>query len=178
MPRSSRPKPLPDEAALYDYAVKALGRRMRSVAELKRMLRQRSTGDAAAAQIERVVQRLKEQRYLNDAQYAQSFVSYRKENQKFGRIRVISELKARGVHGEVIEHAIAAGFEGADDEQAARDYLARKRVQKPKDDKAAARIFRMLLRAGHSKRAALRVLNHWNVDDEMIAALETEETPE
>jgi len=174
MPRS-RPRPLPDEAALYDYAIKALGRRMRSVAELKRLLRQRTTGEDGAAQIERVVQKLKDQRYLNDTQYAQSFVSYRKENQKFGRTRVISELKQRGVHGEVIDRAVAAGFAETDELQAARDYLARKRIQKPKDDKSAARIFRMLLRAGHSKRIALRVLNQWQVDDEVISALETEE---
>jgi len=30
-----------DENALYDYAVKALGRRMRTVAELKRLMRSR-----------------------------------------------------------------------------------------------------------------------------------------
>ena len=39
-----RPKrTLNDESSLYDYAVAALGRRMRSVAELKRLLRNRKT---------------------------------------------------------------------------------------------------------------------------------------
>ena len=36
-----RPKKLFTEAELYDYAIGALGRRMRSVAELKRLLRNR-----------------------------------------------------------------------------------------------------------------------------------------
>ncbi len=40
-----RPKKLTDESALYDYAVEALGRRMRSVAELKRLLRRRVDPD-------------------------------------------------------------------------------------------------------------------------------------
>ena len=37
-----RPKKVYTEAELYEYAVGALGRRMRTVAELKRLLRQRS----------------------------------------------------------------------------------------------------------------------------------------
>ncbi len=175
MPRGSRPRKLADEAALYDYAVKALGRRMRSVAELKRLLRQRAGGDDAPRLIERVVAHLKERKYLNDSAYAAAYTSYRKENQKFGRLRVISDLKARGVHGEVIAQAIAAGFEGTDEEQAARGFLQRKRIRKPADDRGAARIFRTLLRAGYSKRVALRVLNQWNVDEEVLSALETEE---
>ena len=150
---------------------------MRSVAELKRLMRQRAGSDDAAAQIERVITRLKEQKYLNDSFYASSYTSMRRENQKFGRARVISELKARGVHGEVIDRAISASFDGTDEVQSARDFLARKRIKKPADDRAAARIFRMLLRAGHSKRAAMRVLNQWDVDAEVISALESEEEP-
>ena len=64
-----------DEASLYEYAIGALGRRMRSVAELKRLLRQRMPADKNNAEgsenneatVEAVIQRLKEQRYLNDS---------------------------------------------------------------------------------------------------------------
>ena len=42
MPFRARKKSEPlDEAALYEYAVKSLGRQMRSVAELKRLMRDR-----------------------------------------------------------------------------------------------------------------------------------------
>ncbi len=175
MSRRSAPRKLTDEAALYDYAVKALGRRMRAVAELKRLLRQRAGGDEPEKLIDAVITRLKDQKYLNDSAYAAAYTQYRRDNQKFGRMRIISDLKARGVHGDVINTAISAGFEGTDEETAARAYLARKRIQKPADDRAAARVFRTLLRAGYSKRVALRVLNKWNVDEEVLTALETEE---
>jgi len=41
----ARPKKVYTEAELYEYAVGALGRRMRTVAELKRLLRQKVEAD-------------------------------------------------------------------------------------------------------------------------------------
>src|ERR1700739_2841813 len=97
-----QPTPL-DEAALYDYAVKALGRRMRTVAELKRLMRSRvESGERGEAKIERVIARLKEQRYLSDTGYASSYARMRQENQSFGRRRVQQDLVQKGVHAEVI----------------------------------------------------------------------------
>ena len=91
-------KKITEEPALYEYAVGALGRRMRSVAELKRLLRQRvEPGTAGESLVEAVVARLKEQKYLNDAQYASAYSSYRRDNEKFGRLRVISDLKSREI---------------------------------------------------------------------------------
>ncbi len=61
-----KPEPL-EEAALYDYAVKALGRRMRTVAELKRLMRSRvEEGDSGEVKMLAVVARLHEHRYLDD----------------------------------------------------------------------------------------------------------------
>jgi len=167
-----------DEAALYEYAIGALGRKMRTVAELKRLMRQRvgkqSDGNDL---VERVVARLKEQKYLNDSQYAAAYSAYRKENEKFGRLRVITELKAKGVHGEVIEKSVAAAYAGTNEEQLARDFLRRKRLKKPASQKEAARIFRMLARAGFGTRTAVAILRRWEVDDELLTALEAEESP-
>lgn len=163
-----------DEAGLYEYAVKALASRMRSVAEIKRLLRPRASGDNPEAAIDAVVARLKQQRYLNDQAYAATYSSYRKDNQKFGKRRVITELKVRGVHADVIDEAVNAAYADTDDEQQARAFLARKRIARPKEPRDAARIFRMLLRAGFGKRSIVQILKHWEVDDETLTALETE----
>jgi regulatory protein len=173
--RGSRPRKLQDEAALYDYAIRALGSRMHSVAELKRLMRRRADGDDAAANIERVVARLKEQNYLNDSTFASSFTRYRKENEKFGKRRVVNELRSRGVHSEVIADAVTASYDDNDEEQLARAYLHRKRLTKPTDQKQSARIFRRLMQAGFSSRTIVRILNKWDVDVETITALEEEE---
>jgi len=164
-----------DQAALYEYAVGALARKMRSVAELKRLLRQRlPEGDKSEALVEAVIARLKEQRYLNDSAYAAAYSSYRRENEKFGRLRVVTDLKARGVHADVITRAVAAAYAGADEEKLAREYLRRKRVTKPATAKDAARIFRSLMRAGYASRTIIRILKQWDVEDEVLTALESE----
>ena len=171
---SFRRKKSYDEASLYDYAIGALGRRMRSVAELKRLLRQRVGGDQGEVLVEAVIAKLKDQRYLNDSQYAASYCSYRRENEKFGRLRVISELKTRGVHPEVIEKAVSAAYSDLNEETLAREFLRRKRMQKPATAKDAARIFRALARAGFSLRSCNAILKKWDVEDEVLSALETE----
>jgi len=164
-----------DLDSLYEYAVGALARKMRSVAELKRLLRQRlPEGDEGEAMVEAVITRLKDQRYLNDSAYAAAYSSYRRENEKFGRLRVVTDLKARGVHADVITKAVAAAYAGADEEKLARDYLRRKRIKKPATAKDAARIFRALMRVGYTSRTIIRILKQWDVDDEVLMALESE----
>ena len=165
------------EAMLYDYAVGALARKMRTVAELKRLLRSKATTtENSEAMIEAVIRKLKDQKYLNDSQYAAAYSRNRKENEKFGKRRVITDLKAKGVHGEVIEAAVASTYEDSNEEQLARQFVERKRVKKPATQKEAARIFRMLLRAGFSSGTIYKVLKKWDVEDDLLNVLETETT--
>ena len=165
------------EDELYEYAVGALARRMRTVAELKRLMRVRieePESEYGETLVELVIRRLKDQGYLNDSQYAASFSSMRRDNQKMGRMRVITELKTRGVHATVIEKAVEAAYEGVSEEKQAREYLRKKRLEKPKDQKHAARIFRQLARAGFGTKTIFTILKKWDVDDETLGALESE----
>jgi regulatory protein len=165
-----RAKEIVDENALYDYAVGALGRRMRTVAELKRLMRQRVPKDERGhLLVEMVILRLKDQKYLNDTNYAAAYSSFRRDNEKFGKRRVITDLKVKGVHADVIEKV----------EELARAFLKRKRLKQPGNDKETARIFRALMRAGFGMGVAIKVLKNWNVEDEILTALqeEAEEPP-
>ena len=98
----------------------------------------------------------------------------RRDNQKVGRRRVITELKTRGVHGSVIDKAVEAAYDGVSDEKQAREYLRKKRMAKPKDRKEAARIFRQLMRAGFASKTIFAILKKWDVEDEVLSALEEE----
>src|SRR2546429_6626310 len=135
----TRPRKTDSEDELYQYAVGALARRMRSVAELKRLLRQRVEAETEYGQtlMELVIRKLKDQGYLNDAKYAAAYSSFRRDNEKFGRMRVATDLKVKGIHSEVLEQAIDSTFAEVDDEKQAREYLRRKRLQKPADKKQA-----------------------------------------
>ncbi len=161
---------LETENELYEYAVGALGRRMRSVAELKRLLRQRVDVQTEIGQtlIELVIRRLKDQGYLNDAKYAVAYSAFRRDNEKYGRRRVTTDLKAKGVHGEVLDKAVDSVFAEVDDEKQAREYLRRKRLKKPKTQKEAARVFRQLMRAGFGAKTIFTILRKWDVQEEVL----------
>ncbi|HEY6970781.1 MAG TPA: RecX family transcriptional regulator [Candidatus Angelobacter sp.] len=174
-----RSKPTLDEAALYDYAIGALSRRMRTVAELKRLLRNRVARDEAGEiLVEMIILRLKEQKYLNDSNYAATYSAFRRDNEKFGRRRVITDLKAKGVHADLIEKAVEQTYSGVDEEQQARAFLKRKRLKKPASDREAARIFRALMRAGFRSGVAIGILKHWDVYDELLTSLQDENPPD
>ena len=171
-----RPQKTDSEDVLYEYAVGALARRMRSVAELKRLLRPRVEADTEYGKtlMELVIRRLKDQGYLNDAKYAAAFSSFRRDNEKFGRRRVITDLKAKGVHGEVIDKAVDSVYDEVNEEKQARDYLHRKRLQKPESQKMGPRLSPVDARPGFGSRTIFAILKKWDVDDETLTALEGE----
>ena len=164
-----------DRESLYEYAVRALARQMRTVAEIKRLMRNRVRDqEHGELLVEMVVARLKEQKYLNDTSYAENYSRFRKENEKFGRLRVIQDLKIKGVHGDIIDSVVSAAYGDVNEEHQARAFLQRKRMVKPVGQKQAARVFRTLMRAGFSSGIIFRILKKWDVHDETIEALEEE----
>ena len=176
----AKPKRALTDVELYDYAVASLARKMRTVAELKRLLRLRAAPDEdGALAVEAVIAKLKEQKYLNDSRYATAYSQYRQSNEKFGRRRVIIDLKAKGVHSEVIQEAVDSAYQEINEEHLARQFLTRKRIKKPEGQRESARVFRMLLRAGFSSGAIFKILKRWNIDDEVLGTLmsEADESP-
>ena len=165
------------EDELYEYAVGALARRMRTVAELKRLLRAQvedAESEYGKTLVELIIRRLKDRGYLNDSQYAAYFSSLRRDNQKFGRLRVVTDLKAKGMHSDVIDKAVDAAFDGISEETQAREYLRKKRLVKPKTQKDAARVFRQLARGGFGTKTIFSILKKWDVDEETLTELESE----
>jgi regulatory protein len=163
-----------DEAALYEYAVRSLGRKMRTVAELKRLMRLRvEPAEAGEAKMDAVVARLKEQRYLNDTRYAADYTRMRQENERFGRRRVQQELIQRGVHGDIIGKTLDDAYSDLPEPELARRYIERKRLHKPTNDKETARIVRSMVRAGFSMGTIFALLKSWKVDEEALSAVES-----
>lgn len=164
-----------DDVELYDYAVASLARKMRTVAELKRLLRARAhPNEDGELAVEAVIAKLKEQKYLNDSRYAAAYSQYRQTNEKFGRRRVMTDLKAKGVHGDIVAQAVSAVYDEVNEEKLARQFLERKRIKKPGDQRGSARIFRMLIRAGFSSATIFKILKRWDIDDELLTAMEAE----
>ncbi|MHB1935121.1 MAG: regulatory protein RecX [Acidobacteriaceae bacterium] len=161
-----------DAAALYEYAVRSLGRKMRTVAELKRLMRTRvEPGESGEAKVEAVVIRLKEHRYLDDTRYAADYTRMRMDNDRFGRRRVQQDLIQRGVHERVIAKALDAAYSELPEADLARRYIERKRLRKPTNEKETARIVRSMVRAGFSIGTIFPLLKEWKVEESTLEAV-------
>jgi regulatory protein len=176
--RNQQPKkrePL-SEAALFEYALGALARRMRSVRDLRRlMLARAEPGDAGERAMEAVVLRLKELNYLSDTRFAADYTRLRKENEKFGRRRVQQDLMQKGIPQNLVASTLATAYDDVDELALAREYVARKRMKQPADQKETARAMNRLLRAGFSSNAIFKLLRAWGV---IVEETEVEEAPE
>ncbi|HTF65957.1 MAG TPA: regulatory protein RecX [Edaphobacter sp.] len=165
--RPKKKEPL-GETALLDYAVGALARKMRTVRDLKRLMRMRvEEGEAGEQMMDRVVARLKDLNYLSDTRFAADYTRLRKENEKFGRRRVQQDLVQKGIHKELVASTLATAYDDVDEVALAREYIARKRMKRPEGEdakKQAARVMGRLMRAGFSASAIFKVLREWNIE--------------
>src|SRR5271157_6563199 len=129
--KSSKPKSFLDASGLYNYAVKALGRQMRSEAELRRLMKTRVEPDERGnAAIAAALTRLREHGYLDDAAFAETYARLRQQNEKLGQRRVRQDLQQKGVHSDLIAETLDARYGQANEEALAREHLARKRLRK------------------------------------------------
>jgi regulatory protein len=159
-----RSQPL-DEAALYQYAIGALARQMRTVAELKRLMSRRvEAGEVGDSKMAAVVARLAEQHYLDDRAFASTYARLRQENQSFGKRRVQQELKRKGVQAELVASTVDTAYAQVSEQQLIRRYVARKRINKPQDDKQTASVVRRLVGAGFSFVVISALLKSWDLD--------------
>lgn len=171
--KSANPRPFLSAAGLFDYAVKALGRRMRSEAELRRLMKTRVAHDAHGdAAIAAVLVRLKDYGYLDDKSFAETYARLRQENEKLGVRRVKQDLQQKGVHSDLIAETLEARYGNTNEEALARAHLERKRIRKPENEKETARVMRRLVAAGFSTGVIYKILRQWNVPDEALAALD------
>ena len=113
-----------DEDGLFEYAVKSLASRMRTVRDLKRLMRLRvEVGEPGERIIDAVVIRLKQLRYLDDTRFAAEYTRLRQENEKFGRRRVQQGLIQRGVHPDIITPTLSTAYDDLDAVRLTRGFL-------------------------------------------------------
>ena len=106
----------------YQRALGRLARRDHSVAELRRGLvaRGHDTGEVEAA-----LERLRRERYLDDASFAERFARSRLAHQGHGRALIRQGLRQRGVARSETEAGLASALNEVD-ERSVLDALARR----------------------------------------------------
>jgi regulatory protein len=144
MPRSPAATPPP---TAYQRALRRLARRDHSVAELRRALLER---DHEPGEVEAALERLRRERYLDDAGFAERFARSRMEHQGLGRLRIRQGLRQRGVDRGATDAGIAGALREVD-EREVLDGLARRYWRQHAGVEPALRLPRLwafLLRRG------------------------------
>jgi regulatory protein len=171
--KPGKPRAFLNEDGLFNYATLALGRQMRTEADLKRLMMKRvEPGERGEAVIAAVVARLHEYGYLDDAAFAETYARLRQENEKLGQRRVRQDLQQKGVNKELIAETLEARYGQTNEEALARQHLERKRIRKPKNEKETARVMRRLVTAGFSTGVIYKILRQWDVPEDSLAALD------
>ncbi len=160
----SKPRQLSSEEQVYEYAVRALMRRAHSVYEMRQALERNAEDKTHVA---RVLARLKDKGYLDDAKYARQFARTRASGRTQGRFRIAQELRRRGVPDRHIEPALDEVFAETDERGLLRKRIERKlrTLRGPLDVRKRASLFASLLRAGFSADAIRRELRLLTRDD-------------
>jgi len=168
-----RPRQLDSEPALYDAAIKILMRRAHSVHEMKKALIRRTVDEDL---IQKVIARLKQNGYIDDARYAKQFARQRTEGRKQGKFRISRDLRARGVPDRHIEAALEEAAQNTDEAAVVRQRIQRKlRASRGEiDDRKLASLYRSLLRSGFSADVIRRQLKSLTREDVPEVEAETE----
>jgi regulatory protein len=160
------------EAGLFEYAVGTLARRMRTVRDLRRLMKPRAEeGEAGERAMDAVILRLKELNYLSDTRFAEDYTRVRKEHEKFGRRKVQQGLMMKGVEKDLVASTLETAYEDVDEVALARQYVARKRMKQPNAQKETLRVMNRLMRAGFSSNAIFKLLRTWEVPEEALVAM-------
>ena len=136
----------PDHLTPLAYAYRLIARRVCSERELQAKLEARGFTAGAVA---RVVSRLKDQRYVDDAWLARSLASRLREK-GYGGVRVRAKLVQRGIAPALVEEVVRESAPESHELETARRLLARRFPQGLGERRQAGRAFRFLVTRGFS----------------------------
>lgn len=160
---------------LFEYAVKCLGARAYSTGDLRSKLAMRA---AHPPDVEAAIARLKDIGYLNDQRFAENFALARVESDGFGRMRVLSDLRARRVSGRIAEQAVEQALDGRSEAELIDAWIERRMPsiaagEHIDDERKLASAYRRLRRAGFTSGAIVAALKRVSARPDLI-----EEEPE
>jgi regulatory protein len=154
-------------ASVYESALKILALRARSIAELRRKLLQKGNDPA---KVDAVIAQLRDQRLLDDADYAREFARAKIVGAGASRRRILMELARKGVSRTIAEKAVEElpESEGVDPSSAIRRVAEKKwkSLAKLGDVPARRRLYAFLARRGFNPDEIRDVMTALGKDDD------------
>ena len=154
--RTRGAQPIDSIDAAFTSALRYLGYRARSAAEVKNYLRQRGAADTV---LDAAIKKLRGFNFINDESFARNWALSRAQSQGYGPRKIEQELRTKGVVDAVIGKVVKEIFDQEDEEKRARKILEKKFsdeiLQEPR---ALRRAVAFLQRRGYSSRVIFTLL--------------------
>ncbi|MGE9212868.1 recombination regulator RecX [Exiguobacterium aurantiacum] len=156
-----------EEQKAYKAAVNYLSYRMRAVSEVRDYLVKKEIDEAA---IKRVIERLIEQRYLNDAEFAKAYTQTKFNTSPSGPIKIKRELTQLRIDADIIEEVIGA-ISHEDQLEKAGKFVNRKQMETNRRSatEVQQRIQQTLMQRGFTfDIISEAILTFWENEDEDV----------
>lgn len=131
-----------------DVALQYLTMRARTVREMERYLDDKQYGEY---EIQQVIERLQELNYLNDAAYAENFISSRLNTKPVSRRKLEEQLRQHEIESDIIDEALLAVTDEVEQNNA--NAVAEKYASQMEDlpmEERCMRVQRRLVSRGYS----------------------------
>jgi len=151
----------------FDSALRILGLRDHSEAELRRKLKEKGYEDG----VEEAVARLKELSYLDDERFARQFASSSVRNGRGYGARLRLELARRGVAAGIVSEVLAELAEEVSESELLKGLMERRFAgfdPETADEKERRRVVGYLQRKGFSLSAILKQLKSKDLNADQI----------
>ena len=144
-------------------ALRYLGYRSRSEAEVRRYLGRRG---CAPGPIDSVTEKLRSLKYLNDETFARSWALLRAQDRGYGPKRIEQELRAKGIGPSLIQDALRETFDEVDETAQARRLLTKHfKGGDFTEPRTLRRAVAFLQRRGYSSKVVFNLLRYSLEDD-------------
>lgn len=132
----------------FNSALNSLDYRDHSTREIRQKLARKFDSQY----VDEAVEKLTELDLINDDRYARLYARELFEHKKFGKMRIKSELRARGIAADTVNEAVDELFDEEEPDNVERivDIIEKKYYNKMNDESGRKKVFAALTRMGYS----------------------------
>ena len=147
----------------FNSALNSLDYRDHSEREIRTKLLRKYDADC----VEEVVRKLVELDLVNDERYAENYARELYEHKKFGKMRIKSELRAKGIAADIANEAVDALFEEEEPDNIQRivDIIGKRYYNRMNDDVGRKKVFAALQRMGYSFSDIREAMSEFSDDE-------------
>lgn len=147
----------------FNSALNSLDYRDHSEREIRTKLLRKYDADC----VEEAVRKLVALDLVNDERYAENYARELYEHKKFGKMRIKSELRAKGIAAGIANEAVDALFEEEEPDNIQRivDIIGKRYYNRMNDDVGRKKVFAALQRMGYSFSDIREAMSEFSDDE-------------